>query len=498
MFFVSLISLINCGEWKIEQILLPDIDNFGIFGRAVSISSPETNKIAVSASWETVNDQYKLGCIYVFEFSADENKYIQKHKLIPQNTNPRVLLNNTGSTCKISSDGTRIVAGAPYSTVDNSPEVGALVVWDYNDNTNQYEQTYIIAPNQSDVEAYQGFGRSLTITSDGKTIASSYYNKPNFTPFKSLQGKVFITKQNIDLSWTIPIKLEPKPEYSGKYLKFGSDLEFIDASRLLVATTLFDGFWEAGTILYQKVNDTEWKIEQEIYPANITNYNIIEYGSPISMPLNSQNILGLGGSFNLSTQTTENKTTGAFFILEKNSLNPNQWNTVPQQTIYYPSGETLSGIDFCSSDIFVTQSKNVPNPRNLSEKTDLLYIYKRNSSQHFIQSDYLQSEINPPNLLNFGSDVQWRSDCKLLVVGAFTKYPYSKQIPPPPNNDMPSNESRVYIYKFIEENDYSDYNQWIYIGISIFVITIFVGLIVFVIISTKNNSKTKNYLAETV
>jgi len=491
MIFFFIVS-IHSVEWKLDQIIKPDIDNFGIFGRAVAVSSPTSNVIAVSASWETVGNQYKLGTVYVFRYDATQKEFVQSQKLIPSNTNNRVVLNNTGSTCKISSDGTRIVAGAPYSTVDGLAEVGALVVWDFNTSSNQFEQTAVIAPNASDVEEGQGLGRALTITSDGKTIASSYYNKPNFKKYQHLQGKVFISRETAN-GWSIPLKLEPRPEYAGQLLKFGSDLRFVDASHLLVATTLFSSFWEAGTMLYRKQSDTEWVIEQEIMPAQVTQYNLSNYGSPVSMPQDSQSILGLVGSYNTSLQTENPKVSGAFFILQKNQSGSG-WETSPQQTVNFPAGIKLTGMDFCKTDSFITLGDNIPDPANASITHDYLYIYSRNAQQQFVQTSTIQPETNPPELLVFSSDVQWRSDCKMLVVGGMTKYPYDNTLPPS-INDQPSNESRTYIYRIVETEE-SKGTDWVLILASIGGGVLFIAAVIFTVFYVRRNRSSQKEEAE--
>ena len=446
--FFTLFVYFSISTWKLDQTVLPSVDNYGIFGRSVALSHDENNKLVVGASWETVATAYRAGKVYVFEYDSDQSKYIQKQDLAALN-NERVIFNNTGSTIEISSNGKRIVAGAPYSTVDDQEQVGALCVWDYDDEKQVFEQTAIITPviNASKDDAFQGFGRSLTMTSDGKTIASAYYNKPNVQQYIDDQGAVFVTSETSPGVWSTPQKLSPPEEYLGKRLKFGSDLKFVDASHLVVAVTLFDQFEGPGTCYYSKNSNNQWILEQNILPDSVNqgkykDYKFSEYGAPIGMP--TQTTLGISASFE------DAPITGAFYLLNKAG---NKWDTSNPQIVEFPQDVDLEGISYCDADTFMTHASNVKDPSDPSKRTDAIIIYRRNIDTGVFEvrgSETMYPPEDRPDLLNFGSDMAWSSDCSAVAIGAFTKYPHDESNP---HSDEPSNESRVYIYRNVYDPD---------------------------------------------
>ena len=437
-----LFAAFSASTWKLVQTVLPAVDNYGIFGRSVALSHDEHNRLIVGASWETVATAYRVGKIYIFEYDAESQKYIQKQELVPTN-NERVVFNNTGSTVEISADGRRIVAGAPYSTVDGFAEVGALCVWDYDENEQVFVQTAIITPvaKANSTDAQQGFGRSLAITTDGKTVASAYYNKPKVQEFIDDQGAVFVTSETSEGVWATPQKLMPSSEYAGKRLKFGSDLKFVDASHLVVGVTLFEQFEGPGTCYYSKDSNNQWMLEQNILPDAVNqgkykDYEFSEYGAPIGMP--TQSTIGISASFKNAPIT------GAFYLLNKAG---DKWDTSNPQVVEFPQDVDLQGISYCDADTFMTHASNVKDPVDPSKRTDAIIIYRRNIDTGEFEvrgSETMYPPQDRPDLLNFGSDMAWSSDCSAVAIGAFTKYPHNESSI---YNDQPSNESRVYIYR---------------------------------------------------
>ena len=417
----------------------PLTDNFGIFGRSVALAKDESGRLIVGASWETVAGAVQVGKIYVYKYNSDSGKYEQSQELVPTN-NERVIFNNTGSTVRVSKDGERIVAGAPYSTVDGVEQVGALCVWELDEAQNLFVQKAIITSvdHATEDDRMQGFGRSLAMTDDGNTIASAYYNKPGVAEFADQQGAVFVTTR-IGSTWPTPMKLSASSRYAGKRLKFGGDLQFVDAAHLVVGVTLFDNFWNAGTCYYAKNSEGKWVEEQEILPDAVNqgkykDYQYKTYGAPIGMP--TQDTLGIAASFKNAPST------GAFFLLSKNG---DKWETKNPQVIEFPEDTTLTGISFCDANTFMTHASGVTSPYDSSKKTEAIIIFRRNDQGNFIvTNEVLYPPKDAPKLLNFGSDMAWNSDCSSIAVGAFTKYPHKEG---DPNSDVPSNESRVFMFR---------------------------------------------------
>lgn len=467
----SLLCLTS-SKWVLNQTILPSVDNFGIFGRSVGVNE---DRVIVGASWETVGSDDRIGCIYVFEWDVNLNKYVEAQKLTPYSPSDKsVILNNTGSTVKISKDGKRIVAGAPYSTVKGHPEVGAVVVFDYDEDKRRYVQTKIIIPVENPTEAddYQGFGRSLTITSDGKTIASGYYNKPKVVKYVDDRGAVFVATETTSGWTTPPYRIDP-PVTDGKRFKFGSDLQFVDNSHLIIAVELFDTYFGLGSCYYTRESGNTWTLKQKILPDGIEDghyqSNTIEsYGNKIGMP--DQNTFTA-----LVTYTKDFNPNGAFFII---SYSNGKWNTHDYQALPFPPGVKLSGILFCGESTFMTHASNITDARDPSkDPTDAVLIFRRNSQGKFELSakETLYPEPNPPEHLNFASDFAWGHDCNSIIIGGMTKYPHDDKHPE--WNDRPLNYSRAYVYRNIEDPDEKPANKAAIIIVSLLACCIIVGII---------------------
>ena len=481
--FLSFLLHQAVSVWQLDQTVKPSVDNFGIFGRSVALSHDEHKRMVVGASWESSGTSYRVGCIYVYEYDADQKKYLEKQKLIPQNDN-RVIFNNTGSTVKISADGRRIVAGAPYSTVDTFQEVGALCVWDWDDNQQLYIQTKIITPVETATQedAQQGFGRSLAITMDAKTIASAYYNKPRVQQFIDQQGAVFVTTEKSSGDWTTPEKLTPPSQYAGKRLKFGSDLQFVDASHLVVAVTLFDQFEGPGTCYFSKDSNDHWVLEQNILPDQVNqgkykNYDFSDYGAPIGMP--TQSTLGISASFKSNAPIT-----GAFFLLHKDG---DIWDTQNPQIVEFPPDTDLTGISYCDANTFMTHASNVKDPTDPSKRTEAIIIYRRNLNNGQFEmrgSETMYPPADRPALLNFGSDMAWNSDCSAVAIGAFTKYPHDESNP---HSDEPSNESRVYIFRNVYDPKADGLSSTAIALITVFCCLIVIGAVALIVFCARKH-----------
>ena len=456
--WLFLLASVAQSKWELQQKVVPRIDNKGIFGRSVALSNAEHNRLIVGASWENVDGVEQRGKIYVYSYNAETGNYEQFQELVPED-GEGVVFNNVGSTCKVSADGRRIVAGAPYSTVENREgkplqEVGALCVWDFDDKQGKFVQTKIIKPVEYPTEeedAMQGFGRSLAITPDGKSIASAYYNKPKVSEFKEQQGAVFVTTQISENEWKGPQKLVPDAKYNGRLLKFGSDLAFVDATHLVVAVTLFEDYWDAGTCYFSMDSNYEWNLEQEILPDDVTKSNYKDmafssYGDPISMP--NQNTLGIGAAFDKGAAIS-----GAFFLLDKSETG---WSTKNPQVIEFPKSIDCQGLSFCGSDTFMTHASNVPHPSDPSKTTEAIYIYRRNSTGLFeLKNDEILYPPNDaPSVLVFGSDMAWASDCSYVAIGGMAKYYYDEN--DPVHSNQPAEGSATYIYRNIVEPEEED------------------------------------------
>ena len=480
-------------KWKLAQTIKLSEDKYNIFGRAVAISTTEPKRLVISASWEgyddiegTVNERTGAarGAAYFYEYSSEKNEYVLKQKIEPTD-NDEVEVKNFGSTIRISADGKRIVAGAPYSTVKNSDgesfkEAGAVVVFDMN-SSYLFEQKAILHVDPiADTDAGQGLGRSLTTTPDCKIISSAYYNKPNMVDFIHDQGSVFVAEEKDGQfsNFAVEAKIDPKDIYAdyseGDFFKFGSSLAFVDASHLLVASYLFTNANVDGAVpdvkygtAFIKKDGSNWIKDSIIpVPAVPEGKSYSEYGSPVSMPNNNQNVMATYGGYNDdSTQ---------FFINEKSG---NEWKSA--QII---QAESSTGAVFCDDSVFFTDAGNEYNENKTMYKSKI-GIYRRNTEGKYVLTETIESELIPTTE-NFGSDMQWGDECKSIYVGSMAKVKEGK-------THIPKLGSKAYIYRLIEETQSNSEDDHLVVTIvcSIVGVIVVIGIIIGVVFYVRKNKR---------
>lgn len=497
-------------KWELKQTLKPDPDFWGIYGRAVAISGADPQRLVVGASWNKYSEMDKslsinhrtgnaTGALYVYQYDSEAGEYkLMGDPLYPKDDeNCHVF--NMGSTVVISTDGNRIVAGAPYSDVKSKAgvfldQVGALVVWDYNKDSKKWEQTALIynkepkskAESPENYDEGQGLGRSLTATPDCQIIASAYYNKPNYLPDD--QGVVFITQQNADSSWNALQRFEPSEAYTGKeikgkHFKFGASLKFVDASTLIVATYVWKSTKDNvsfekdfGTVILNRKDNNKWVVKSIIpVPEVPEGKEYTGYGHPISMPIKNQNIFGVTAAYEDNTNT--------FYILENKD---NTWKTA--QAIDYSGEYGWSAAGFCSDEVFFTQQSDRKDENNQTA-TYITFFRKQNDGK-YQKAEEFKGKQYPDSPINFGSDVQWGPDCKSIYVGAMSKNMTGQKL----KTHTPWAGSEVLIYRIPnadpetgQEGGKLTTGQKTAIGVSVAVVClIIIAIIVTVVILRKN------------
>jgi hypothetical protein len=495
-----LIARTSAAKWKLDQTLKLDQDLYNIYGRALSISTTEPKRLVISASWEgydpnaegTIDSKTGAakGVAYVYQYSSEKGEYVFKQRIEPTDSND-VKIKNFGSTIRISADGKRIVGGAPYSDVKSSAETflteaGAIVVFDYNEETSQFEQKAVLHvenPTKEQDEG-QGLGRSLTTTPDCKVIASAYYNKPKMVKFIHDHGVVFVTEEKGGQfsNFKNEARIEPSTVYDGyskdDFFKFGSSLTFVDAQHLLVSSYLFTNKDVEGAVpntkygtAFLKKDGDRWVKDSVIgVPPAPSDDAYEEYGSPVSMPFDNQKVMATYG-MHKSKKTM-------FYI---NEFNGTVWNNV--QTI---EASSSTGAVFCNANVFFTDAGSEYNEDNTMYKSKI-GIYRRNSEGKYILSETIESE-QIPEANDFGSDMQWGDDCKSIYVGSMAKNDTSKT---GGSKHTPQLGSRAYIYRLTEErkNNSDDDDTVVIIVCSVLGACLIAGVIIGVILYVRKNKR---------
>lgn len=372
-------------EWnKIETIT--DSVAGANFGRSVAISN-SNERIVVGADGE------QDGRIYVYDYTM--LKQWNRSAIISPKSNSNVFINALGYTVSISSDGNRIIAGAPKSRFNNA-DVGCVIIFDLIDN--KWIQNDPVCPQPA--QDIHGFGHILTTSMDCKYFATATHNS-DFDNEINNTGMVFISSEGLDKKWTLPKALISTSKVEANY---GTDLHFLDASTILVAVDDMN----IGTLIYKRNINNEWVQKDKILPIlkeNWSSEGITSYGKHIAMPSVDNSILAI-------TATKNVQKAGFAYILKKNRK---KWELMSQ--VNFPDKAFLEDVFFCDVEYLASPSKLNNNG------IGAVHLFKK-TEQNFIYAETI-SPAEDENIKTFGSSFTWNSRCNRFVVGAigdhFTK-----------------------------------------------------------------------------
>ena len=152
----------NSGSNNFTQIG-PDIDGEAVsdaFGSSVSMSS-DGSRFVVGAPANDGNG-IDAGHVRVYNFNSSSNSYTQ----LGLDIDGEAINDRFGTSVSISPDGTTIVVGTPFND-GNGRDSGHVRVYTFNTNKNNFEQVGLDIDGEA---AGDGFGSSVSISSDGKKI----------------------------------------------------------------------------------------------------------------------------------------------------------------------------------------------------------------------------------------------------------------------------------------------------------------------------------------
>jgi len=146
---------------------------FSADGTTLAVGAPEEDSSATGINGdETDNSASSAGAVYLFRF--DGNSWSQQAYIKASNTGVSDLF---GDAVSLSADGNTLAVGAYSEDADttgingtqnnNASAAGAVYLYQFSDNS-WSQQAYIKASN---AEAYDLFGRSVSLSEDGTTLA---------------------------------------------------------------------------------------------------------------------------------------------------------------------------------------------------------------------------------------------------------------------------------------------------------------------------------------
>ena len=240
------------GEWIFQQKLTAsDATANDWFGRSVSLSSDGTTVLICADG----NSSYR-GAAYIFTRSG--TTWIQQAKLTASDGANSDLFGNSVS---ISSDGNTVLVGAVFADPSGKSDAGEAYIFTRSGST--WTQEAVLTA--SDGAAYDQFGTSVSISSDGNTaIVGASYADPNDIP---AAGAAYIFTRSGSI-WSQQAKLTASD--AAAYDNFGNSVSISsDGNTVLVGALSADpnGKSDAGEAYIFTRSDATWT-EEAMLTAN--------------------------------------------------------------------------------------------------------------------------------------------------------------------------------------------------------------------------------------
>ena len=316
----------TAGAWSESQIIVSsDLAYADRFGSSVSMSA-DGNIAVIGAMNEDTSPNTNQGASYVFTRSA--GTWTQQAKLLASDPTGSATF---GTSISISSNGTTIAIGAPYSGTG-----GAVYVFTGSGST-WTQQAKLIA---SDTAADDRFGNQVSISSDGDTILIGAQDK---TVTSTANGAAYVFTRS-GTTWTQQAKLVPTTLQI--YQGFGSSvaLSSTGGSAIIGAPNASNtGASFSGSAYYFTRSGTTWTQQQKFTSSDIQ----VSDGFGISVALSADGSLLLVGAY--AEDTPPNTDQGAVYSF---TLSGSSW----VQSNKYFASDPESNDNFGNGQISVSSN----------------------------------------------------------------------------------------------------------------------------------------------
>ena len=243
--------------WTQEaRILASDKAAYDVFGTSVSISS-EGTRVIVGARQSDPGGTPNAGAAYVFIRSG--TTWTEEAKIFASD---KVASDNFGHSVAMSSDGTRVIVGAINADPGGLENAGAAYVF-IRSGTTWTQEAKIIA---SDKAAYDSFGTSVALTSDGSRVCiGAHYATVGGL---SVAGAAYIFSRS-GTTWTEEFKLTASDKAASDYFGWSVSIA-ADGSRVIVGAFFSDpgGTTNAGAAYVFTRSGTTWTQEAKLFASD--------------------------------------------------------------------------------------------------------------------------------------------------------------------------------------------------------------------------------------
>ncbi len=279
------------GKW-IQQAYLKASNNTqnSKFGYALALSN-NGNTLVIGAPGGIGEKTEESGAVYIF--TRSNNRWHQQALLSPTNAETG---DRFGTSVALDRSGTTLAIGAPGKDSDtvgnNIVDSGAAYIWSLSDDVQWKQQQYI---NPNTVTRLGEFGKIVTISSDGATIAIGA-NKGSSTDNDS-EGAIFIFSYRSEKNqWDNQQLIKaPIPE---KNSFFGASMALSGNGNILAAGARQENSSKGehtGTVyLFTRNSLGQWTIQRNLQASNAGPHD--EFGSSLAFNEDGS-LLAVGAPF---------------------------------------------------------------------------------------------------------------------------------------------------------------------------------------------------------
>ena len=270
------------------------------FGYSVSISGDGNTAIIGAYQEDDTGFVYEAGAAYIFTRSG--GTWTQQQKI---QASDRQVGDRFGHSVSLSSDGNTAIIGA-YREDTGGSEAGAAYVFTLSGGTWTQQQKI----QASDAQAYDEFGHSVSLSSDGNTAIIGAYQEDD-TGFVYEAGAAYIFTRSSG-TWTQQQKIQASDIQAGDYFGYSVSLSSDGNTALIGAYREDTVDTDAGAVYVFTLSGGTWTQQQKIQASDAQASDNFGY----SVSLSSDGNTAIIGAYREDTVDTD---AGAAYIFTSTS-----------------------------------------------------------------------------------------------------------------------------------------------------------------------------------
>jgi hypothetical protein len=257
-----------------EKLVAGDKRQNDNFGFSVGLSS-DGSKLVVGAPYE---DDGSFGSAYVYAWDEGEEKYTQEAKLVDGENS-----DSFGFSVSMCADGSKIVVGARYENPDDIFQAGSAYVFAWNGETWTQEAKLVA----DDKQAVDLFGHSVSMSADGSRVivGAPHANPDNYEN----AGSAYVYAWN-GATWMQEDKLVPDAQQTFVY--FGGSVSMsADGSKVVVGAGHedLDDIIEAGSAYVFERNEATWTKQAKLAASDKSTRDF--FGTSVSISADGSKVV---------------------------------------------------------------------------------------------------------------------------------------------------------------------------------------------------------------